>query len=109
MGVNTRMIPVGATGGTITGWAGANDSTAGRRYYSCAVGSTIDVPGDPSTDANTLSSQGFVVVAMSGPTSSRPTTTGLIKPGALYIDTSLNVVLCWDGLVWRNVLTGATA
>jgi hypothetical protein len=109
MSLSTRMIPVGATGGTTTGWAGPNDNVAARRYYSCSPGSVVDVPGDPTGDAAALTSQDFAVVAMSGPTGSRPTSLGMLKPGALFIDTSLNLVLCWDGIVWRNVLTGAAA
>jgi hypothetical protein len=108
MALNTRSIPVGATGGTTTGWAGPGDigGITGRRYYSCNVGSTVDVPGTPDGDAGMLTSQGFAIVALSGPTSSRPTSTGLIRAGLLYIDTSLNggagAVIVWDGLVWRR-------
>jgi hypothetical protein len=108
MALNTRMIPVGATGGVVTGWCGPNDAVSARRYYSCSPGSTLDVPGDPSCDASVLGSQNFAVVAMSGTTGSRPTSLG-IKAGTLFIDTTLNAVLCWDGVTWRSVLTGAAA
>jgi hypothetical protein len=111
MALNTRMIPVGVTGGTTSGYAGPGDigGVASRRYYSCSPGSTVDVPGPPDGDAAALTSQGFAVVAMSGTTGSRPTTAGFLKPGMLYIDTTLSLTLCWDGVVWRNALTGAAA
>jgi hypothetical protein len=110
MALNTRMVPAGGPGGQITGWAGPNDNVAGRRYYTCASGSFVDVPGDPSGDAAALASQGFIPVAMSGPTSSRPTSSGILKVGALYLDTTLNVFVVWTGSGgWVNPITGAAA
>jgi hypothetical protein len=111
MALTTRVLPVGATGGTITGVCGSpepNQGLAGKRYYSCNVGSTLDVPGDPTGDAAVLTSQNFAIIAMSGSTASRPPA-GILKPRQLFVDTTLSFVLCWDGLTWRNVLTGAAA
>jgi hypothetical protein len=69
----------------------------------------LDVPGPPDADAAALASQGYAIIAMSGTTASRPNGTAYVKAGVLYIDTTLNAVLVFDGLVWRNVLTGAAA
>jgi hypothetical protein len=112
MTVTTRMIPAnGNTGGVVTGWAGPGDigGVASRRYYNAggSFAAFIDVPGDPSGDASLLTSQGFIYCGASGPTSARPTSQGWLKPGLIYVDTTLNAVIVWDSFVWKSVLTGA--
>jgi hypothetical protein len=108
--VNTRVVPALGPGGSVTAWAGGGDPVAGgRRYYSCNAGSFVDVPGDPSGDAAVLTSQGFVLVGMAGATNQRPTSTGYLKPGQIYVDTTLNAVLVWTGVGWVSALTGAAA
>jgi hypothetical protein len=109
MALNTRMVAAGGPGGTVTGWCGPNDNVAGRRYYSCAAGSFVDVPGDPSGDASVLASQNFIPVGMSGPTSSRPTSLGILKVGAMFLNTTLSLFVVWTGQQWVNPITGATA
>ncbi|MDI9846557.1 hypothetical protein QM467_00635 [Rhodoblastus sp. 17X3] len=82
---------------------------ANGRTYSAAPGSYVDVP---DFDAAVLMANGWANVAPSGPTSARP------KPGALtppytaapgfeFIDTTLNKWIVFDGLVWRDPLTGS--
>jgi hypothetical protein len=114
MALTTRMVPAnGATGGQVVAWCGPGDigGIAARRYYN--AGGTfpafVDVAGDPSCDASQLVSQNFVIVGASGPTSVRPTAPGAgwLRPGLIFVDTSLNLVEVWDGFAWKNVLTGA--
>jgi hypothetical protein len=114
MALNTRVIPCnGTTGGTVVGWAGPGDigGVASRRAYNAGgtFAAFVDVPGPPDADAAALTSQNFITVAMSGPTSSRPNGTSYQKPGALYVDTTLNAVIVWDGFAWKSVLTGVVA
>jgi len=106
MTITSRMLPL--NGATQNGWAGPNDNVASRRYYTATAGGFIDATGDPSVDASTLTSQGFVLVGASGPTSSRPTLAGYLKPGFVYVDTTLSLVIVWDGAAWRNPVTGAS-
>lgn len=101
-----RMLAVNAR--TTTGWAGPPDQSAaaGRRYYPAQAGGTID-PID--LDAVVLGSQGFFAVGNgSGPTASRPNNAGQ-NPGFLYVDTTLNLIVAWNGIGWVNPLTGASA
>jgi hypothetical protein len=82
------------------------------RAYSSTLGTALDVPGSMDTiasgDAAALINQGFVAIGMSGVTSARPPTGGL-RPGFLYVDTTLSIVVVWDSANWRNVVTGAVA
>jgi hypothetical protein len=100
-----RMLPINPTS-TIKGWAGSNDNVAARRYYSAGSGAFIDaIDGD----ASVLGSQGFVAVGdASGTTAARPNNVYL-RPGFTYLDTTLALIVIWDGAAWRNPVTGATA
>jgi hypothetical protein len=90
----------------------ATPVAGGQRNYTCAVGSTLDVP---DYDVQALVNAGWAAVALVGPTSTRPQGTAANcapnKPagaGMLYVDTTLNaVIVCDGGLVWRNPVTGA--
>jgi hypothetical protein len=111
MGVNTRMLPLNGSGGTLTGWAGPNEPPQGastRRYYSASGGGFIDATGPPDADAATLSSQGFLIVCVSGTTTLRNQLSpgGYFKAGQLFLDITLGLVICWDGLAWRNPVNG---
>ena len=99
-----RMLPTKASS---TGWCGPNDNVAGRRYYTAVPGGFIDAI---DVDATTLNSQGFAAIGdASGTTAQRPNTTYL-RPGFLYLDTTLALIVAWDGVAnWRNPVTGATA
>lgn len=79
------------------------------RTYSCAPGSTIDVP---DFDAAVLDVNGWTIVGAGssalpqvGPTSARPA-----KPvkNQEFHDTTLGITVNWDGKVWRNPSTGAS-
>lgn len=72
----------------------------------------LDVPGSldgiASGDAAMLVNAGYVAVGLSGPTAARPPT-GSLTFGTIYVDTTLAIVVFWDGANWRNVISGATA
>jgi hypothetical protein len=110
MALTFRMLPVG--GATQTGNIGEGAGSPILRSYTAAPGSVLDVVGDASGDASSLSSQGFIPVMLSGPTSSRPlfasTTIGTAAHGTLYLDTTLSAVIAYDGVNWRNVITAAS-
>ena len=113
-GLTTRMLPVSAGGGTVTGYAGPTDlgTASGRRYYSASGGQTIDAVASPQDgDANVLASQGFVAVCLSGTTAQRMSLTpgGYFKAGTMFLDTTLGLIVCWDGLNWRNPVNGNVA
>jgi hypothetical protein len=80
-----------------------------QRAYVSTAGTPIDVPGTFDGDCATLVNAGYVAIALSGTTAARPTNTGLLKPGLLYVDTTLSAVIFWDGANWRNAVTGAIA
>lgn len=107
MSITTRMLPLG--GATVTGTIGAGAGTPVQRAYTATAGGYIDAVGDPSVDAAALTSQGFVLIGGSGTTSQRPTGAGFLKPRFVYVDTTLALVVVWDGVNWRNPVTGATA
>lgn len=80
------------------------------RSYSCALGAAIDVP---DFDAGQMLANGWLrpgPVQASGPTAQRPTRTqsGQTLPaGYAFHDTTLGLVILWDGYLWRNPTTGA--
>jgi hypothetical protein len=102
MSGNVRMLPAR---GPQSAWAGSPSNAAGRRYYNASPGQVIDVV---ENDANAIASSGFFSVAFSGPTSGRPTNANL-TPGYLYLDTDIALIVAWDGVNWRNPVTGAVA
>jgi hypothetical protein len=109
--VNTRMLPANGAGGTVTGWAGPGDigGIGSRRYYSASGGQTIDALGSPQDgDANVLVQSGFIPICASGSTSLRNSLTpgGWFKTGALFLDTTIGLIVVWDGLSWRNPVNG---
>jgi len=80
-----------------------NPMTINGVQYSCAVGSTIDVPNHV---ADTMKANGWQSSSDSGAdtTANRPIAT---KVGQTFLDTTLGYVIKWDGKVWRNPNTGA--
>jgi hypothetical protein len=75
--------------------------------YSAIPGTTIDVY---DADAQALEANGWIHVAPSGPTSSRPT--GTLGPysaaaGQSHFDTTLGKLIISDGQVWRDPATGS--
>jgi hypothetical protein len=80
-------------------------ATANSRTYSCAPGLSIDVV---DFDAIQLVAVGWIKVAASGPTSSRPPTNPTVMPpyvaikDARYFDVTINQLIIFDGQAWRN-------
>jgi hypothetical protein len=112
MGVNIRMLPANGSGSTVNGVCGSpNPNDLARRYYSATGGQTIDATGYPDGDAAVLASQGFLPVCASGTTALRNSLTPgkHFKPGTLYLDTTIGLIVCWDGASWRNPVNGAVA
>ena len=106
MSATIRMIPKG--GGAVSAWLGPNDNVAGRTYYNAAANGTVDVSCDAS-GASDLASQGLIAIGdSSGATSTRPNAENL-RPGWLHVDTTLNLIVAWNGGGWVNPITGATA
>jgi hypothetical protein len=101
-----RMLPRG--GGTVTAWIGPNDNVAGRTYYTAAANGTVDVACDASAASN-LASQGLIQFGdSSGATSTRPSYENQ-RPGWVHVDTTLNLIVMWNGAGWVNPVTGAAA
>jgi hypothetical protein len=79
------------------------------RKYAGTPGSAIDVP---DMDARLLGSNGWVVVAPSGPTASRPSINpNLSAPytaavGSEFYDTTLSKLIIFDGATWRDPVNG---
>jgi len=79
------------------------------RTYSASPGVALDIF---DSDAQTLSANGWLKVALSGPSSARPspnpngTPPYLAAAGFHYIDTTLGKLVVFDGQVWRDPLTG---
>jgi hypothetical protein len=82
--------------------------SANTRAYSANPGQVLDVP---AAAAPVLLANGWSWGKPSGPTSSRPPTRlnepYNAYPGFEYVDTSLGLVIVWDGATWRNPVTGA--
>jgi hypothetical protein len=85
-----------------TGVIGGSAGCPPQRAYPATVGVPVDVPGDLSGDAAAMLNQGFLAIGTSGTT--RPSAN--LKPGAIHVDTGINLVVFWDGAAWRNPLTG---
>lgn len=75
--------------------------TFSGRTYTCAVGSTIDLPQE---DAKVLGANGWTIFCLVGTTAQRP---ALPARGIMYHDTNLNITIIYEGTVWRNPATGS--
>jgi hypothetical protein len=83
-----------------------NTGTASGRAYTASPGNPISVP---DFDAQILCANGWMLATSSfsitqGPTSGRP---GNPSAKTRYLDTTLGYEILFDGLVWRNPITGA--
>ena len=96
--------------------------TINGRSYAPAAGTFLDVD---DSDAEALCRNGWLKVALVGPTASRPVLNGnatpiyAATPGSMYVDTSLGKLIVCDGTydttpglpafsgVWRDAVTGA--
>jgi hypothetical protein len=81
--------------------------TVNKRDYTCALGSTIDVP---DCDGLVMLANGWTEASIggSGATAARPDPVKAGK-GATFHDTTLGKVIRSDGKVWRNPDNGAAA
>jgi len=83
---------------------------ANGRAYSGAPGAAVDIV---DFDAEVLAANGWIKVALSGPTTARPSATlGVSAPylavaGTHYFDSTLGYVIVFDGSAWRNPATGS--
>ena len=89
----------------------AQSFTVNGRAYSGSAGHVYDIL---DADADVLGANGWVKVAVSGPTTSRPTTGQAVNPnyyaapGVRYFDTTLEKLIVFDGATWRDPTTGAS-
>lgn len=75
------------------------------RSYTCALGSTIDVP---DADANVMMANGWTTASTGGvgTTAQRPSAVVAGKGGEFH-DSTLGFTIKSDGKVWRNPTSGA--
>jgi hypothetical protein len=91
--------------GDVLSFTPPQTATVNGRNYGCAPGLSIDVV---DFDAIQLVAQGWIKVAVSGPTTSRPTTNPNATPpylaakDARYFDVTINQLIVFDGQAWRN-------
>jgi hypothetical protein len=96
-----RMLPPIATS--------QQSRSVNGRTYSATPGSAIDIV---DFDADQLSANGWVKVALSGPTAARPSPNlngsppYLAAAGFHFFDVSLAKVVVFDGANWRDPATG---
>ena len=90
---NIRLMPAGS--GKIT------TAVVNGRTYSCALGSTIDVP---DFDAFVLGANGWIQVAPVGTTAQRPAKPGV---GNFFHDTTVGKIIIFEGAAWRDPATGS--
>jgi len=90
----------------------AQSRTVNGRTYSATPGSAIDIF---DADAEVLSANGWIKVALSGPTTARPspnplgTPPYLAGPGFKFLDTTLGKIVVYDGATFRDPVTGAAS
>jgi hypothetical protein len=73
---------------------------ANGRQYSIAAGGTVDAP---LGDAQILAANGWPRVEGSGTTAQRPATPSFTQK---FLDTTVGLIVVWDGAKWRNPATG---
>ncbi len=77
------------------------------RSYAGAPGNVYDVP--EGQDSESLGASGFVQIALSGPTSARPTpsmpggTVHAARAGVHFLDTSIAKLIVFDGATWGGI------
>jgi hypothetical protein len=96
--VNIRLLPPVP--------ASQQSRVVNGRSYTATPGNVIDVL---DADALQLQSNGWIFVALSGPSSVRPVgTLGLYSAaeGQCYFDTTIGKLIISDGQSWRDPSTG---
>lgn len=76
--------------------------TVHGRAYNSPVGTPLVVP---DFDITQLEANGWVNVGQTGTTAQRPAVPFF---GQRYADSTLALMIFWDGRTWRNTLTGAS-
>jgi hypothetical protein len=102
---NCRLLPPAVVAGQPV--TSQQSMVVNGRAYSGAPGSVVDVP---DMDGAILAANGWVRVAASGTTAQRPTSTSApfrAAPDARYFDTSINKLIVYDGVTWRDPATGS--
>jgi hypothetical protein len=84
--------------------AGGATTVVKGRTYTAAAGATLDVP---DFDAYVLEANGWHILAGGGvgTTALRPTNP---YKNLRYLDTTVGALIHWDGVTWRNTVTGAS-
>jgi hypothetical protein len=105
--MQTRMLSPAATGPL--GAMRQNPITVNGRVYTPDIGATFDVP---DFDSGVLAASGWVLIAPSGPSTSRPSASTTTPPytagiGTHFFDQTLAALIVFDGQTWRNPATGA--
>jgi hypothetical protein len=96
-----RMLPPTSVGQQIL--------VVNGRTHSGAPGVAIDAV---DFDAEVLSANGWTKVALSGPTTARPSPTLGVSPpylataGLQFLDTDIEKIVVFDGATWRDPITG---
>lgn len=101
---NIRLLPPGAAASTTT-------AVPGGRSYTCALGTTLDVP---DFDAPILQANGWTPATLApkgqqgevGTSVQRPTNPKKNQP---FLDTTVGRIVVWDGKNWRDHVTGLIA
>ena len=88
-----RMIPP-ANGGS---------TTVNGRKYTCAAGTTIDVP---DFDGSVLEANGWAIAAINGAGATAARPTAGVKVGSEFHDTTLGYNVMWNGKQWVNPTNG---
>lgn len=99
---NAITIPSTINNHRLIAPANSRKVTIHGRTYDPAVAVVQDVP---EFDSTALQANGWAFLAMSGPTSARPTAavgTHPLAVGQRFYDTTLAHTVVWDGKNWRN-------
>jgi hypothetical protein len=104
------MAPVLFAGKPNPAVTGNPINVSGRVYPAVSPGTMIDVP---DFDAAGLCGNGYTRIAISGPTSARPSTNPnttppyVAAPGVQFVDTTIGKLIVFDGAVWRDPISGS--
>jgi hypothetical protein len=75
--------------------------TVNGRSYTCAAGSTLDVPDN---DALVMAANGWINHGAVAASTARPTNP---QKGDAIFDSTLGITIKFDGKVWRSPVNGA--
>jgi hypothetical protein len=75
----------------------------GNTHGGSVAGAFVDLP-DNSNDNAVLSANGYAKIGYVGTTAQRPTNPSASTP---YIDTTLSKTVYYDGIAWRDPVSGS--